>query len=59
MPKVENDEEALDILRYRYFRKKMDRVLEIINNLPEIETVKYESDYVDASMTAFIMKEVK
>lgn len=37
----------------------MDRVLEIINNLPEMETVKYESDYVDASMTAFIMKEVK
>lgn len=36
MPKVENDAEALDILRYRYFKKKMDRVLDILNKLPKM-----------------------
>jgi hypothetical protein len=54
MPKVENDAEALDILRYRYFKKKMDSVLNALNKLPSFEEVNFMGDYVDASITAFL-----
>lgn len=54
MPKVENDAEALDILRYRYFKKKMDSVLNALNKLPGFEEVNFMGDYVDASITAFL-----
>ena len=56
---VEIDADALDILRYRYFKKKMDRVLEALDSLPPFAVVDQSGDYVDASMTAMLMKETK